>query len=156
MGHKTSPGRGRTFRRTGLLMAAALSATAFAAPGAAHASNCPGADTPLNHANAATLNQARDAMICVANEARAIRGLSQLTPDQSLSDFARSKSDRVVRRYPNNACDGVPENGFPNTVCVESAEVLVPAPTPRQLIDGILTGNGNAIENPDVTTIGAG
>src|SRR5205823_5134110 len=40
--------------------------------------------------------------------------------------------------------------------CVESVEVLVPAPTPRQLIDGILTGNGNAIENPDVTTIGAG
>ena len=152
----TSPRRGRTFRRGGLLIAAALSAAAFAAPGAAHAAPCPGADVPLNQATIAQRAQASDALICLANDARANAGLPQLTPDQSLSDFARSKSDRVTRNYPNDACGGVADNGFPNSVCVESVEVLVPAPTAQQLFDGILTGNGNAIMNPDVTTIGAG
>src|SRR5439155_22544376 len=74
----------------------------------------------------------------------------------SLSDFARNKSDTIARGANNVACGGVAENVLAFSVCVESVEVLVPAPTPRQLIDGILTGNGNAIENPDVTTIGAG
>ena len=154
----TTPKTSRARRRVGVLAAAALAVGAFAAPGAAHAASCPGADVPLNGPNV-TLGQQRqasDALICVANEARAIRGLSQLTVDQSLSDFARNKSDTITRGSNNVACGGVAENVLPFSACVESVEVLVPAPTPRQLIDGILTGNGNAIENPDVTTIGAG
>src|SRR5439155_22020072 len=138
----TTPKSSRARRRVGILAAAALALGAFAAPGAAHAANCPGADVPLNHATIAQRAQASDALICLANDARANAGLSPLTVDQSLSDFAPNKSDTISRGYHNDACGGVAENGFPFSVCVESVEVLVPSPTAQQLFDGILTGNG--------------
>jgi uncharacterized protein YkwD len=153
--------RGRAARRGGALIVAAIAAMAFTGPGAAHAATCAGADTPINQSDITTLNQARDAMICLTNDARATAGLSQLTVDDSLSIYAFNKAYAFADPATGNvACGGVAEAGFKMTRCFEGLVTWKPGPdaTAQALFDWMMAHDGSrsALMDSQVTTIGAG